>query len=68
MSEYTANDKKENAKFDLVLSNPPYSVGSFKSNLKEYAKNDFELFSKLTEQSSEIEALFIERTSQLLKE
>ncbi len=68
LSEYTANDKKENAKFDLVLSNPPYSVGSFKSNLKEYAKNDFELFSKLTEQSSEIEALFIERTSQLLKE
>jgi type I restriction enzyme M protein len=51
-----------------VLSNPPYSVGSFRANLKEYAKDDFELFSKLTEASSEIEALFIERTSQLLKE
>jgi type I restriction enzyme M protein len=60
---------KDNWNFDLVLSNPPYSVDYFKNDLKkEYAENDFELFSKLTEASSEIEALFIERTSQLLKE
>lgn len=68
LKKFTQDDNKENAQFDLVLSNPPYSVWAFKSNLKEYAKDDFELFSKLTEQSSEIEALFIERTSQLLKE
>ena len=65
---HNSKENKDNGNFDLVLSNPPYSVWAFKSNLKEYAKNDFELFSKLTEQSSEIEALFIERTSQLLKE
>lgn len=65
---HNSKEDKDNWNFDLVLSNPPYSVWSFKSNLKEYAKDDFELFSKLTEQSSEIEALFIERTSQLLKE
>jgi len=65
---HDSKEDKENGNFDLVISNPPYSVSAFKSNLKEYAKDDFTLFSKLTEQSSEIEALFIERTSQLLKE
>ncbi len=63
------NDKQENAQFDLVLSNPPYSVSAFKWNLKkENAEKDFALFNSLTDNSSEIEALFIERTKQLLKE
>lgn len=61
--------EQDNPKFDLVLSNPPYSVSAFKWNLKkENAENDFELFKNLTDNSSEIEALFIERTKQLLKE
>ena len=64
-----SHDKKQNKSFDLVLSNPPYSVSSFKWNMKrELAENDFTLFNQLTDTSSEIEALFIERTSQLLKE
>lgn len=62
---------KENAKkpqFQLVLSNPPYSVSAFKTTLNAtYAKEDFKLFDKLTDRSSEIECLFIERTKQLLK-
>jgi len=60
---------RDNWNFDLVLSNPPYSVSAFKWNLKkENAENDFDLYNKLTDNSSEIECLFIERTSQLLKE
>jgi type I restriction enzyme M protein len=60
---------QDNKQFDLVISNPPYSVSAFKTNLKrEHAEKDFELFKYLTDQSSEIECLFIERTKQLLKD
>jgi len=66
------NDKEfpqDNKKFDVVISNPPYSVSAFKANLKkEFAEKDFELYKFLTEQSSEIECLFVERTKQLLKD
>ena len=63
------DNEQYNWKFDLVLSNPPYSVSAFKWNLKrEDAEKDFDLYNSLTDNSSEIEALFIERTSQLLKE
>lgn len=71
-SEPTKN--KDNKQFDLVLSNPPYSVSSFKWNTDNITlKNseiidDFELYQYLTDTSSEIECLFIERTKQLLKE
>jgi type I restriction enzyme M protein len=60
---------QDNGQFDIVISNPPYSVSAFKTNLKrELAEKDFELYKYLTDQSSEIECLFIERTKQLLKE
>ena len=60
---------QDNKKFDIVISNPPYSVSAFKTNLKrEFAEKDFELYKYLTDQSSEIECLFIERTKQLLKD
>ena len=63
------DDRQDNAKFDIVISNPPYSVSAFKSNLdREKASKDFSLYDKLTDSSSEIECLFIERTKQLLKE
>lgn len=60
---------QDNKQFDIIVSNPPYSVNSFKSMMdsKKSAKN-FELYDILTDQSSEIEALFIERTKQLLKD
>lgn len=62
-------DWQDNSKFDLVLSNPPYSVSAFKWNLdREKAIKDFNLYKDLSDKSSEIECLFIERTSQLLKE
>lgn len=60
---------KENKQFDMIVSNPPYSVSAFRNNAsKYYNKNEFDLYEKLTDSSSEIECLFIERTKQLLKD
>ncbi len=53
-------------KFDIIIANPPYSVKDFK-NFSKLKSNDYSLFDNLTNSSSEIEVLFIERTAQLLK-
>lgn len=63
---------KKNAKepqFSVLVSNPPYSVDGVKDDI-EYigAQKEFALYNNLTDSSSEIEALFVERTAQLLKE
>ncbi|MCP4050500.1 MAG: N-6 DNA methylase [bacterium] len=61
--------KQDNKQFDIVVSNPPYSVSAFKGMLtEEKAKDNFDLYKRLTDQSSEIECLFVERTKQLLKD
>ena len=66
------NDKtysQDNKQFDVVISNPPYSVSAFKGLMdEEKSKVAFDLYGRLTDQSSEIECLFIERTKQLLKD
>ncbi len=60
---------KDNQQFDIILSNPPYSVSSFKQTTRDYyTEKDFELYTSLTDNSSEIECLFVERTKQLLKD
>lgn len=60
---------QENKQFDIIVSNPPYSVSAFKNAARSFYKdNDFELYNKLTDNSSEIECLFIERTKQLLRD
>ncbi|MDR2584257.1 MAG: N-6 DNA methylase [Fibromonadaceae bacterium] len=60
---------KENKQFDIVISNPPYSVSAFRNTARDYyTEEDFELYNELTDSSSEIECLFIERTKQLLKD
>lgn len=61
--------QKDNQQFDIVLSNPPYSVSSFRQTTRDYyTEQDFKLYNSLTENSSEIECLFVERTKQLLKD
>jgi type I restriction enzyme M protein len=61
--------QQDNKQFDILISNPPYSVSAFKNNAsKFYGKDDFELYNSLTDNSSEIECLFVERTKQLLKD
>ncbi|MCK5831955.1 MAG: restriction endonuclease subunit S [Methylococcales bacterium] len=68
----TETDKtypQDNKQFDVVISNPPYSVSAFKGLMgEEKSKIGFDLYKRLTDQSSEIECLFIERTKQLLKD
>lgn len=66
LKKYNSNDSKLNEQFDVLVANPPYSVNAFRNYLNN-AKESFELYSKLTENSSEIECLFIERAYQLLK-
>jgi type I restriction enzyme M protein len=63
------NDSEEqnNQQFDVIIANPPYSVSAFKNTMKQGDKS-FDLYNRITDTSSEIECLFIERTKQLLKE
>lgn len=53
-------------KIDIISTNPPYSVRNFKKYLD--VKVDYSLLQYLTENSKEIEVLFIERAKQILKE
>lgn len=53
--------------FDVVIANPPFSVENFKMVLDNGEKS-FELFPHISDKSDDIECLFLERTSQLLKE
>lgn len=58
--------ERDNPQFDVVAANPPYSVGAFKKTIRNGEKS-FALWPRLTEASSEIECLFVERAKQVLK-
>ena len=69
LSENTKIEDSQKAKFSIVVSNPPYSVEAFKSDIRNInVSEEFELYKYLTDRSSEIECLFVERTKQLLKD
>lgn len=55
-----------NNNFDILVANPPYSVKAFKSHLK-LQDNNFEILDLISNDGGEIEVLFVERISQLLK-
>lgn len=60
---------QDNQQFDVLLSNPPYSVAAFRQTTRDYyTEKDFDLYQYLTDNSSEIECLFVERMKQLLKD
>ncbi|MBR0254143.1 MAG: N-6 DNA methylase [Synergistaceae bacterium] len=60
------NSQIEPETFDILTANPPFSVASFKGHLK-IKNNKFNLLDKISFNGSEIEVLFVERISQLLK-
>ena len=52
--------------FDILVANPPYSVAAFKPQLN-LKNNELDIRSKISDNGSEIETLFVERIAQLLK-
>ncbi len=52
--------------FDILVANPPYSVRSFKPHLK-LKDNEFTILDSISNDGSEIETLFVERITQLIK-
>lgn len=66
LKEVSKDYPQDNAQFDVLITNPPYSVASFKNTI-EYKEQSFDLYNRLTDDSSEIECLFVERAKQLLK-
>jgi len=66
-----SHPKIEENSYDIIISNPPYSVKGFLTTLEEEQKEKFELIndvdSKSYTKTGAIECFFIERTKQLLK-
>lgn len=58
--------ERDNPQFDVLVANPPYSVGACKKTI-HHGEKSFTLWPRLTDASSEIECLFVERAKQLLK-
>ncbi|WP_270992864.1 N-6 DNA methylase [Campylobacter upsaliensis] len=71
LDEIKESDKKdfENESFDLILSNPPYSVKGFLSTLEESVLKNFTLSSAVENhyKNNAIECFFIEKAKQFLK-
>lgn len=66
LEDYNETERRLAANYDVVIANPPYSIHGFKPHALKL-KDKYNLFDYLTDSSSEIEALFIERTAQLLQ-
>lgn len=65
LENYPDKNIKPNT-FDILVANPPYSVSAFKPHLK-LKNNSFSILDTISNNGSEIETLFVERISQLLK-
>lgn len=61
------HDKMPIKQFDVLLANPPYTIKDFKKHLNKDKIARFELLPFISEDSDDIEVLFIERTKQLVK-
>lgn len=66
-----SHPKIEENSYDIIISNPPYSVKGFLTTIEEEQKERFELIADVDTKSyaktGAIECFFIERTKQLLK-
>jgi len=65
LEDYNDKGKTLAKGYDIIIANPPYSVHGFKPHIQKL-EDKYSLYKYLTDSSSEIEALFVERTSQLL--
>lgn len=63
---HSSTEKQDNQQFDILVANPPYSIDAFKRTISDGDKR-FDLYKCLTDNSKEIECLFVERAKQLLK-
>lgn len=68
LDNYPEKEVKNNS-FDILVANPPYSVSAFKPhlNLKNNNVEDFSAYPHISNEGKEIEVMFTERISQLLK-
>lgn len=65
------NDGIKDNYFDILIANPPYSVKGFLDTLTEEEREKYELFSLIKSNyltNNTIEAFFVERAKQLLKD
>lgn len=65
LEDYNEKGKTLATGYDIIIANPPYSVHGFKPHIQKLG-DKYSLYESLTDTSSEIEALFVERTAQLL--
>ena len=67
----SSNKKIKNNNFDVLISNPPYSVKGFLQTLSQEDRENYDLFKNIDSKSyattNAIECFFIERAKQLLK-
>lgn len=61
----TKSGQQDLGTFDVVVANPPYSVSDFQASIPN-GSDAFSLWKNLGQRSRVIEALFLERTKQLL--
>ena len=54
--------------FDVLVANPPYTIKDFKKHLNKDRLPEYELFPKISDDSDDIEVMFVERTKQFLKD
>ena len=54
--------------FDILVANPPYTIKDFKKHLNKEKLPVYELLPSISDDSDDIEVMFVERTKQLLKE
>lgn len=65
LEDHNEKGKISAQRYDIIIANPPYSVHGFKPHIQKFG-DKYSLYQYLTDSSSEIEALFVERTAQLL--
>jgi len=54
--------------FDVLVANPPYTIKDFKKHLNKERLPKYELLLSISDDSDDIEVMFVERTKQLLKD